>query len=404
MSNVPKISITYQGVTIPESTAIRTGILQDYNVAFGGNLNITSTATPQAHIADNLTENISDANAAIAEVIAGVDPATSEGRLQDAIGRIYFLERKGATSSVVQATVTGQPGALLAAGALARDVNGRYWRSTGDVTFPVGGVTQVQFACEETGPIQLGIGELIFIGQASLGWDAVTNAGAAVSGTNEENRTEFEARRFDSVAKNSHGAAASIRGAVFDVDGVIDVYAYDNYRNVPVIIGPTSYEIPANCVYIAAVGGSDADVANAIYTKKDGGCNLTGNTTVIVEDTDATASQPYPKYEISWERPASAPVKFLVQIRNSNALPFNIVQLTKQSIIDTFNGLNGFQRARIGSEIYASSYYGPIAQIANSVQVVSIKLGLVTATLDSVEIGIDQAPTIVESDIEVQLI
>lgn len=404
MSSVPKLTITYQGITVPQATAIRAGVLTDYNVAFGGNLNVTSSATPQAHLADNLTQNITDANAAVSSVVAGVDPATSEGRFQDAIGRIYFLTRKGATASVVLATVTGQPGAILPAGAFARDVNGLYWASSGSVTFPFGGVAEVEFACTTPGPIQLGIGELNRIAQASLGWDAISNTGAAVTGTNVESRAEFEARRFASVSKNAHGSAAAIRGSVWDVDGVIDVYAYDNFTGSTVNIGSTAFPVPAHCVYVAAVGGTDADVADAIYLKKDGGCNLTGNTTVIVQDTESGVAFPYPEYSISFHRPAALPIKFAVNIKNSAALPSNITALVKQSVIDTFNGLSGFQRARIGGEIYASNYYGPIAQIANSVQVLSVKVGTTTPTLDSVSVGVDQAPTVTESDITVVLV
>lgn len=404
MSNVPKLTITYQGVTVPQATAIRAGVLADYNVAFGGNLNITSSATPQAHIADNLTQDITDANAAVAAVVAGVDPATSEGRMQDGIGRIYFFDRKGATSSVVLATVTGQPGATLPSGSLARDINGLYWTSSGAVTFPAGGVATVEFSCTTPGPVQLGIGELNRIAQASPGWDAINNTGAAVTGTSVESRAEFEARRFASVAKNAHGSAAAIRGSVWDVPGVIDVYAYDNFLGVPVTKGATDYEIPANCVYVAVVGGTDDDVGMAIFKKKDGGCNLTGNTYVVVEDSESGVAYPYPTYTISWERPAALPIKFMVNIRNNPALPANITDLVKQSVVETFNGLNGFQRARIGSEIFASNYYGPIAQISPSVQVLSVKVGKVTANLDSVEVGIDQAPTVSMTDIEVVLV
>lgn len=404
MSNVPKITITYQGITVPQATAIRTGVLTDYNAAFGGNLNVTSSATPQAHLADNLTQNITDANATVSSVVAGVDPATSEGRMQDGIGRIYFLSRKGATSSVVQADVTGQPGAILPAGSLARDVNGLYWSSSGAVTFPIGGVASVQFACTTPGPIQLGIGELSRIAQAAPGWDAINNTGAAVTGTNVESRAEFEARRFASVAKNAHGSAAAIRGSVWDVPGVIDVYAYDNFTGAPVAVGPTAFEIPAHCVYVAVVGGTDEDVGMAIYKKKDGGCNLTGNTSVVVEDSESGVAFPYPTYTITWERPAALPVKFKVNIRNNPSLPANITDLVKQSVVETFNGLNGFQRARIGSEIFASNYYGPIAQISSSVQVLSVKVGSTTATLDSVAVGIDQAPTVSMADIEVVLV
>lgn len=405
MSNVPKLTITYQGVTVPQATAIRTGVLADYNVAFGGNLNVTSSATPQAHIADNLTQDITDANAAVAAVVAGVDPATSEGRFQDAIGRIYFLTRKGATASVVLATVTGQPGAVLSAGALARDVNGLYWMSSGAVTFPIGGVASVEFACTTPGPVQLGVGELNRIAQASPGWDAINNAGAAVTGTNVESRAEFEARRFASVSKNGSGSASSIRGAVWDVPGVIDVYAYDNRRGSPVEVGPTAYSIPANCVYVAVVGGSDAGVGKAIYQRKNGGCNLDGNTTVVVTDDESGVAFPYPTYEIQFERPSALSVKFLVQIKASAALPSNLQQLVRQSVLDTFNGVGDSQaRARVGGVIFASSYYAGVSAISQSILILSIKVGVATADADSLEIGIDQAPTLSSIDVEVQTI
>lgn len=405
MSSVPKLTITYQGVTVPQSTAIRAGVLDDYNFAFGGNLNITSSATPQAHLADNLTQDITGANAAVAAMVAGVDPATSEGRMQDGIARIYFLTRKGATSSVVQATVTGQPGAVLPAGALARDVNGLYWASSGSVTFPIGGVATVQFACTTTGPVQLGIGELNRIAQASLGWDAINNTGSAVTGTNVESRAEFEARRFASVSKNGSGAAASIRGAVWDVPGVLDVYAYDNRRGTPVEIGPTAYSIPANCVYVAVVGGDDSAVAKAIYQRKNGGCNLSGNTSVTVVDDESGVAFPYPTYDIQFERPAALAVKFLVQIKANPALPSNLQQLVRQSVLDTFNGVGNSQsRARVGGVVFASSYYAGVSAISPSILILSIKVGATTANADSLEIGIDQAPTLSALDIEVQVI
>lgn len=405
MSSVPKITITYQGVTVPQSTAIRAGVLADYNFAFGGNLNITSSATPQAHLADNLTQDITDTNAAVAAMVAGVDPATSEGRMQDGIARIYFLTRKGATSSVVQATVTGQPGAVLPAGALARDVNGLYWASSGSVTFPIGGVASVQFACTTTGPVQLGIGELNRIAQASLGWDAINNTGAAVTGTNVESRAELEFRRFASVAKNGSGSAPSIRGAVWDVPGVLDVYAYDNRRKDPVEIGPTAYPIPASCVYVAVVGGDDAAVAKAIYQRKNGGCNLAGNTSVTVVDDGSGVAFPYPTYDIQFERPAALAVKFLVQIKANPALPSNLQQLVRQSVLDTFNGVGDSQsRARVGGVVFASSYYAGVAAISPSILILSIKVGATTANADSLEIGIDQAPTLSALDIEVQTI
>lgn len=402
-SNVPALRITATGITAPTAVAIRDGVLADENIAFGGDLDIVTPSTPQAHLADQLTANISDQNARIAYTLAMVDPATSEGRFQDAIGRIYFQSRKGATASVVVAQCTGQPGVTLPAGSLARDDAGFLWASTGDAMFSGGGVASVQFACLELGPIQLGIGELNQIAQLAPGWDAITNLGAATVGSLTESRAAFEIRRQESIAKNAKGTPPAIRSAVWEVPGVIDVFAYDNFTNAVVNYGATSYPLAPHSIYVGVVGGDDQEVAEAIWSKKDNGCDMNGNTTVQVDDREGY-DFPYPSYPITFNRPSALPILFSVQIANSASLPSDIVALTKAAIVATFTGANGAQRARMGGAIFASSYYAAVAAISSAVAIIQIKIGTATATLDSLSIGIDQAPTIDPDDISVTLV
>lgn len=403
MSNVPALQITPEGVTTPDSVTIRNGVLADENIAFGGDLDIVTPSTPQAYLADQLTSNISNANAAVAYFVSQVDPATAEGRMQDAIARIYFLTRDGATSSVVQAQCTGQPGAILPAGSLAEDDANNLWQSTGDVTFSGGGIASVQFVCLVTGPILLGIGALTRIAQAVPGWDAITNLGAATVGTNVETRAAFERRRQESVAKNGRGSAPAIRSAVWGVAGVLDVFAYDNYTNAVMNYGSTSYPIAPHSIYVGVVGGDDDEVAQAIWKAKDAGCDMNGNTTITVSDTEGY-SYPYPTYPIKFNRPMSLPIKFAIQIANSSALPADIVALTKAAVIATFNGTNGSQRARMGGQIFASNFYAPVAAVGTTVSIIQIKIGTTTPTLDTVNVGIDQTPTIADADITVTLV
>lgn len=403
MSNVPALQITPEGVVAPQAVEIRNGVLLDENEAFGGDLDIVTPSTPQAYLADDLTQNILDSNAEVAFTLAMIDPATSQGRWQDAISRIYFLSRNGATASVVNAQCTGQAGSTLNAGALAEDDAGNLWQSTGTVSFPIGGTASVQFACLALGAIQLGIGELTRIAQTSPGWDAVTNLEAASVGSAMETRTSFEIRRQESVAANGRGTPPAIRSAVWGVDGVLDVFVYDNFTNATINYGATNYPIIEHSVYVGVVGGDDDEVAQAIWTKKDLGCDMNGNTTVVVQDTEGQEF-PYPSYNIKFNRPAALPIKFAVSLANNSSLPANIVALTKAAIIATFTGANGAQRARMGGLIFASNYYAAVASLGASVSIVQIKIGTVTATLDQVAVGIDQVPTIDESDIVVTLV
>ena len=204
------------------------------------------------------------------------------------------------------------------------------------------------------------------------------------------------------VEKNAHGTPGAIRAAVFGVDGVIDVFVYDNFTNSTILYGATNYPIPAHSVYVGVVGGVAEDIAEAIESKKDAGCGMTGNTTVLLPDTDY--SYPQPVYTYQFNIPDSLPVKFLVTIASNPNLPANIVQLATQAVIDTLSGTNGSQRARMGGEIFASSYYGPISAISNTVQIIGIKVGSVTPNQDSLSLGIDQEPVVSASDITVLLV
>lgn len=403
MSSVTALQITADGVVVPDSVTIRNGVLADENVAFGGDLDIVTPSTPQAYLADNLTDNIVAANAAVTYYVSQVDPATAEGRMQEAIGRIYFLERNGATASVVQAACTGQPNATLAAGALAQDDDGNLWQSTDAATFPAGGQVLVQFACLTLGPVLLGIGELTKIAQTSPGWDAVTNLSAASTGSDTETQAAFEQRRQQSVAINAKGTPAAIRSAVFAVSGVLDVFVYDNYTNSVVNYGATNYPLAPHSVYIGVVGGDLQDIGAAILLKKDLGCDMNGNTSITVQDTDGQ-SYPYPTYTYKINRPTSVPILFAVSLANSTALPSNIVALVRAAIIATFTGSDGAQRARMGGQIFASNFYAGVASIGSAVSIIQIKIGTSAATLDSLNLGIDQEPTIQESNITVTLV
>lgn len=408
-SNVPALTISSTGVSVPDTPTVLAGVLNDMNDAFGGNLNIVNAdgspnlSTPQGAMASDTAQYITDANAALAYLVSQVDPATAEGRMQDAIARLYFLYRNPATATVVSATCTGQVGVTLPAGVLAMDTAGNTYASLGAATFNGSGLATAQFACVTLGPVACPAGALTRIAQAYPGWDAVTNASAGVTGTAIEGRADFEARRAASVAANAHGSTAAIFGAVASVSGVTDCYVIDNSGGSTVNTGSTNYPVLSHSVYVAAVGGTDADVAKAIWSKKDLGCDYNGNTSVTVTDSSSFAN-PLPSYTVKFQRPAALAIKFAVQIANNAALPSDIVTQTKNAIIAAFNGQDGGSRARIASTIYASRYVGGVASIGPAVSVVSLLIGTSSPTLNSVAVGIDQVPTLQASDISVTLV
>lgn len=401
MTNVPPVQFTLTGLDVPQESAVLAGVLADYNEAFGGNLN-PALETPQGQLASSTTAVVAAANATFAKFVNQVNPDTADGFMQDAIARIYFIDRSPGAPTSVQCVCTGNPGVVIPVGAEAQDTSGNRYLCQQEGTIAVTGNVTLPFANVVDGPIPCPANTLTIIYRAILGWDTIDNPLPGVLGRLVETRAEFEFRRENSVAANGHGSKESIYGAVFDVEDVLDVFVTENVTASVLPYGATNYPLAPHSVYVGVVGGASQAIGNAIYTKKDLGCNMNGNTTVVVVDESYTP--PKPTYDITFNRPTALPILFEVQLTDSSSLPSNIEDLVKAAIIASFNGVDGSQRQRIGGNILASKFYTPVNLIGDEVSILSILIGTVTPTLNLVTVGIDQAPTVDEADISVILV
>lgn len=393
-TSVPPIQWTPTGLVLPQESAILAGVQADYDAAFGGDLN-PALNTPQGQLCTSTAAIIAAANSAIAELTDQVDPDNATWFMQDAIGRIYFLNRQAGTSTVVQCLCSGGTGVNIPIGAQIIDQNGFIYTALAAGQIGPGGNITLPFANTQIGPTPAPAGTVNRIYVAIPGWDSVTNAADGVLGSDVEGPAEFEFRRQNSVAVNGNGSIQAIYGNVFKVPGVIDCFVSQNTGASPAS-GPingnpnsTNYTMPAHSVYVAVTGGVSSAVAQAIWQKKNEGSDMSGNTTVTVEDTSGY-SFPYPEYDITFEIPPALPMSLIINIKNSSALPSSIVADVQAACIAQFNGQTGVvgpngvtiqtsgQRVRIGSLMLAAAFYGPVATCEGSgtpVSVLSILIG-----------------------------
>jgi len=404
MSAVPELTFTDAGLVIPQETDIVAGVLTDLNAAFGGGLNTTTLSTPQGQIATSEAAIIGDKNAQIAYVVNQFDPQYASGRWQDALARIYFLTRKPATPTVVICQCTGVPNSVIPAGCIVQDAAGNLYTNPTAATIGAGSTVSVTFECTATGAVACPAGTVTKIYQAVSGWDSVTNAAAGVVGTVVESRSDFELRRQNSVAINAKSTPESIYANVFAVDGVQDCYVTDNPSNATVTVGATSYSLLPHSLYVAAVGGADADIAAAIWAKKDVGCDYNGNTSVTITDPSGY-SYPQPQYVVKFERPDALAVHFVVTIVNDPLLPTDITQLIQTAVFNRFYGNDGTTRERIGATIFSSRYYQPLAGTWSGLAILSVQVGVVGSgsVSGALAVGVDQYPTLDVANIDVVL-
>ncbi len=368
-TSVPTISFTTNGFVVPVQADIATGLQADWNAAFDGKLDFDIPSSPQSQLVVSQTAMLGDMDDQLVQLFNSVDPAYAFGRMQDAIGRIYYLERNPAQSTILEVACTGLVGVVIPIGALVVDPNGNIYFCTGQITLASDGTGTATFAAQNTGPTPVPASVTIY--QAIPGWDTASVSSGAV-GNAVESRAAFEARREATVAANGAGFLPTIRGIVLKVSGVLDAYVTENDTAAPVVVQGVT--LAANSLYVCVAGGASADVAHAIWTKKNPGCAYTGNTTVVVQDTNSGYAAPYPSYSVKFQIPTAAPICFAVRIANSAQVPATAQAQIANAVQSGFTGADGGVRAQIGATLYASRYYADVAALGAWAQIISIKI------------------------------
>jgi hypothetical protein len=371
-TNIPLPTFGDTGFVAQPEAVILAGAQADIDAAFGGGLN-PSLKTPQGQLASSEAAVIGFFQDLFVKYTQQVDPAYSSGRMQDGIGRIYYLKRNPALPTVVACVCTGLENVIIPQGALVQDTTGNQYQAMQAGTIGPSGTVTIPFANLVNGPIPCPANSLTKIIRANIpGWDTINNPEDGALGALVEGRAAFEYRRGQTVAGNSFGQIGAIIGAVAKVNGVLDWYGYDNGSPNPVTVANVT--IAGNSIYIAVVGGTDQDVAQAILSKKGGGCAYTGNTTVTAFDSNPLYSAPIP-YTVKFERPDSLSFLFAINLVAGPNVPSDAVTQIQGAVIAAFAGTDSNPRPRIAALVLASWFWPTLQALGPWVQIRTLKIG-----------------------------
>lgn len=401
---VPAVTFSKTGLLVPDEVDILNGRLTDFSTALGSSMG-TSLTSPQGQLAMSDSAIIADKNDQLLAIANQVNADYSSGRFQDAIGRVYFLDRIGATGTTVTGTCSGLVDTLIPAGSLAQDDAGYLYASLSDATIGAAGNVDVVFQNLTTGPIGCPIGALSKVYKAIPGWSGVTNRAAGVPGNNEESRSDFEHRRRNSVANNARNTLNAIRGEILaKVPNVVDVYVTHNPTPADRQVGPSKYTLKKNSFYVGVYGGKAEDIADAIWRKAPPAVDMNGDSSYMIADTDGY-EPPYPEYVITWQGLKPVSVSVRVILRKSEYLPSDITDQVKSKVIAAFNGADGGNRARAAAALAAGRFYAGIYSIdPSNIDILSLALSRNgNAFSSSLQFGIDEIPTLDPNNISVEL-
>lgn len=386
---------TDTGVIVPDTADIKAGVESEYKAALGADLDL-NPSTPQGRLIAAET----DARAAVLRFCAlmanQINPDIASGTFLDAVGALSGIERIKAYGTKVSATLGGVPGSVIPAGSQAKTEAGDIFYLENDVTVGESGTVSGNFVSQETGPVPCPAGSLEQIVSPVSGWETITNAVAGTLGADMESDVNLRARRKASLYQGS-GYINSMYRALYYVPNLKSAYIYENKTaNSETTDGIT---IPGHSLYIVADGGTDADVAQAIFNTKSAGCGLSGTTTANAYDDYGRT------YSVSFNRPTQVQIDVTVQAQNLSTLsPQTVSQQIKDAVLafasDSIPGVDG---AKIGQDISPFEIAGVINITVNGVFVKNVEICLHggTPAASVIDIKLNEVATIAPADISV---
>lgn len=292
------------------------------------------------------------------------DPNKSQGIELDIICSLTGTFRDLGSPSTVTLAFTGVDGTVIPAGQIYEStVDNSQWSTDSEVTI-AGGVANVGATCTVNGSTNADIGTITRIVTTIGGLQTVTNTTPATPGRNVEDDGDLRLRRAKSVATPGNNQLDSMLGQILAVTGVKQAVIFENDTNFVDVNG-----LPPHSIAPLVDGGTDNDVALAIYLKKNPGCALHAVGTLVQVNV---TSPVYPQNTklITFSRPIDLNMTTVVDIVNDGSLPPNADDLITNAIIEYAEGdliaaECGFNSTGfvIGEDVPVSMLNTPINQV-----------------------------------------
>lgn len=286
--------VTAYGVITVDVSQIKAEVENEFKAVFGNDLD-TSAATPQGRLIEAETAARANMLEALAYVCNQINPNEATGVYLDSLCALTGCERREATRSSVLATLTGVADTVIPANSEATTDTGTVFYLENEAIIGENGTVEARFLSQELGAIPCAAGELKNIGSEVSGWETIINNSPAVLGSDVESDESLRARRKTTLY-NGRSLSGDILGALSNIDNVESMYIYVNNGIQPVI--KQGVTIAPNTLYTCVFGGTDTDIANALYMRNSAGCGYTGNTQVTVTDPWTSV-----QYQVAFERP-----------------------------------------------------------------------------------------------------
>ena len=324
-------------------------------------------------------------------------PETAIGTSLDSVVKLNGIKRKAASHSTCEVKITGTPFTQILNGAV-RDRAGLIWDLPSSVIIDSGGVTYTVATCKEPGAVSALAGDLNEIDTPTYGWISVENEVAAVLGNKEETDAQLRERQTISTADPSQTMLAGTKGAIAALKNVSRYAVYENDTNTAEVTTDNPHGLPAHSVTCVVEGGTNEDVAEAIFLHKGIGCYTHGDVEVEYTDQNDYINR------IRFFRPDYKDIFVKVVIKKYTGYISTMTSKVREAVYDYLAALT------IGSDVSASVLSNIITACNPSLTkpifgIKDLKIGLSKETLaaQDITVGFKEIPNPSYANIEVTL-
>ena len=297
------------GLVLQSLADIVAELTAGFKAIYGADIN-TDPNSPDGQMIALFAQAKIDILDLISQVYGSFSPTSAIGVVLDSRAALSGITRKGATKTTVNVTLNldrqvilpGSDGAATPF-TVADGAGNKFYLTTG-LTGATGANTEL-FTAAVAGNTQVTVGGISNIVTVTLGVTGASNAaGAITQGLDEETDASFRFRRALSVAIPSTGYLDGLTAALL----AIGTSSLTGATGATGVTGPTgssgatgasssvAYALvhenvtgstdatntPAHSIWAIVDGGAATDIASVIYLKRNGGCGMTGSTSVNI--------------------------------------------------------------------------------------------------------------------------
>lgn len=286
--------LTAAGLEVSTQAEILAALVAEFQAIYGTDINVDSNS-PDGQALNIYAQGGTDLRELLVAVYNSFAIDSAFGVYLDQRVALNGVARKPGTHTITNVTVTTS-GALNLVGVDAlvndptavvftlADNNGVPYQLLESVSIVSSGDHVLAFQASDVGiiePIQNTITVQVTV---VAGVTGVNNPDEATSiGTAEETDAQLKIRQAKLFFLASNGPADAIEAQILqNVPGVVDTFVYDNATDSPVD------SVPAFSIWVIVDGGSDADIAQAIYVTKAPGSPMKGSVTYDITRPNGT--------------------------------------------------------------------------------------------------------------------